>query len=577
MFLRFGITVIGISSDGDNRLLSVMKSLTSFDFNQTISTEPNLEPNKLNYIQDTVHIGTKLRNRMLNSSIVLYMGNKVVSIVHIKTLLQMVPKEIHGLVYSDINPEDRQNYNSLQKIMQDRVLNAMKLNVADCDGTIMYLKLCRLITSSFIEPKLAPIERIYNIWYAVFFFRCWKKYIIASDDQSLNANFISNNSYTCVEINAHNIIEIVRKLRSTGEENLFLTTLFASQPCENIFRMMRSMGTINYTKINFWLNELLHMIARVEILNKTIYTCKAIEFPRTSKEEAQNILQTLPSDDEIKETIVRAQTHALQEAALFGMVFVADDIKTPQMKSRMKKVETPSESESESNSDDETLEICDQQSLEVEAASSSLVFIQPDGTTRTVRKSTFIWEQIIEKDKLSSDRLKRVQGSSRSILGSNAKRQKLTPSSSSETNDPIPDGNIIILDEIAIGDWILFDLKNDQIPSNFKDEVDKLNGHLLGLVTGFRYREGKKRTTQYKTNFVSLSQEQGEKKVIVLAIWYSCAEDGLLSQISGNFSIGINSYKRTIKTPTIKAGIDSVSYILPFQYSDLKNIFMATN
>lgn len=577
MFLRFGITVIGISSDGDNRLLSVMKSLTSFDFNQTISTEPNLEPNKLNYIQDTVHIGTKLRNRMLNSSIVLYMGNKVVSIVHIKTLLQMVPKEIHGLVYSDINPEDRQNYNSLQKIMQDRVLNAMKLNVADCDGTIMYLKLCRLITSSFIEPKLAPIERIYNIWYAVFFFRCWKKYIIASDDQSLNANFISNNSYTCVEINAHNLIEIVRKLRSTGEENLFLTTLFASQPCENIFRMMRSMGTINYTKINFWLNELLHMIARVEILNKTIYTCKAIEFPRTSKEEAQNILQTLPSDDEIKETIVRAQTHALQEAALFGMVFVADDIKTPQMKSRIKKVETPSESESESNSDDETLEICDQQSLEVEAASSSLVFIQPDGTTRTVRKSTFIWEQIIEKDKLSSDRLKRVQGSSRSILGSNAKRQKLTPSSSSETNDPIPDGNIIILDEIAIGDWILFDLKNDQIPSNFKDEVDKLNGHLLGLVTGFRYREGKKRTTQYKTNFVSLSQEQGEKKVIVLAIWYSCAEDGLLSQISGNFSIGINSYKRTIKTPTIKAGIDSVSYILPFQYSDLKNIFMATN
>lgn len=247
------------------------------------------------------------------------------------------------------------------------------------------------------------------------------------------------------------------------------------------------------------------------------------------------------------------------------------------MKSRIKKVETPSESESESNSDDETLEICDQQSLEVEAASSSLVFIQPDGTTRTVRKSTFIWEQIIEKDKLSSDRLKRVQGSSRSILGSNAKRQKLTPSSSSETNDPIPDGNIIILDEIAIGDWILFDLKNDQIPSNFKDEVDKLNGHLLGLVTGFRYREGKKRTTQYKTNFVSLSQEQGEKKVIVLAIWYSCAEDGLLSQISGNFSIGINSYKRTIKTPTIKAGIDSVSYILPFQYSDLKNIFMATN
>lgn len=97
------------------------------------------------------------------------MGNKVVSIVHIKMLLRLVPKEVHGLVHSDINPEDRQNYHSLEKIMEDLVLNAMKVNVADCEGTIMYLKLCKLITSSFTAPNLKPIERIYNIWYAVFF------------------------------------------------------------------------------------------------------------------------------------------------------------------------------------------------------------------------------------------------------------------------------------------------------------------------------------------------------------------------------------------------------------------------
>lgn len=84
--------------------------------------------------------------------------NKVASIVHIRTLLKAVPKEIHGLVYSDINPEDKQNFTSLEKVMDDRVLNAMKLNVADSEGTIMYLKLCRQITSSFTAPNLKPVE-----------------------------------------------------------------------------------------------------------------------------------------------------------------------------------------------------------------------------------------------------------------------------------------------------------------------------------------------------------------------------------------------------------------------------------
>lgn len=101
-------------------------------------------------------------------------GKRVVSIVHIKALLKLVSKDVHGLVHSDIIPEDRQNYKSLEKLMKERVLNAMETNVADSKGTIMYLKLCKLITSSFLAPDLKPIQRIYSIWYAVFFLRCWR-------------------------------------------------------------------------------------------------------------------------------------------------------------------------------------------------------------------------------------------------------------------------------------------------------------------------------------------------------------------------------------------------------------------
>lgn len=185
-----------------------------------------------------------------------------------------------------------------------------------------------------------------------FFLRCWRAHIKSSDEYSLMEHFISNNAYTCVEINAHNLIEIVRKLRSTREENLFLPILFASQPCEHIFRMVRSMGTINYTKINFWLNELLHMIARVDIINKTMYTCKEIEFPRLSKEKSSNILSKLPADDEIKEIIENAQTHALQEAVRFGIFSLLNEIKYPEIKTRP--LETTTDSDNEDNSDQDS-------------------------------------------------------------------------------------------------------------------------------------------------------------------------------------------------------------------------------
>lgn len=114
-----------------------MESSTSFDLAQITTNEPSLKPN---CVQDTVHIGTKLRNRLLNSSIALNIGSKIVSVVHIKSLLDRVPKEIHGLVRTDITPEDRQNYRSLEKIMDDRVLNALKLNSVNSEATVMYLK-----------------------------------------------------------------------------------------------------------------------------------------------------------------------------------------------------------------------------------------------------------------------------------------------------------------------------------------------------------------------------------------------------------------------------------------------------
>lgn len=114
-------------------------------------------------IQDTIHIGTKLRNRLLKPSVMLPMGNTLVSVAHIKLLLNSVSKEIHGLVLTDICPLDRQNYGSLEKVIRPRVLESMEKYIVNSDATIQYLRICEQITSCFLNNELKPIERVYKI------------------------------------------------------------------------------------------------------------------------------------------------------------------------------------------------------------------------------------------------------------------------------------------------------------------------------------------------------------------------------------------------------------------------------
>lgn len=83
---RYGIEVAGISSDGDTRLLRCMKLETKIG-KKHLNNMPlyfNCSLSKKLYVQDTIHIGTKLRNRLLKQSVILPMGNYQVSVSHLK-------------------------------------------------------------------------------------------------------------------------------------------------------------------------------------------------------------------------------------------------------------------------------------------------------------------------------------------------------------------------------------------------------------------------------------------------------------------------------------------------------------
>lgn len=144
--------MIGISCDGDERLLNAMKSRIKLDLTPTSDLSQYLNLGPIN-VQDSIHIATKLRNRLLNTSISLQMGNMMVTATHIEMLLSL-PKQIHGLVLNDIRPDDRQNYSSFLKIIFPRVIEAMKKQVPDSNATVKFLELCKQITSSFIDNHL---------------------------------------------------------------------------------------------------------------------------------------------------------------------------------------------------------------------------------------------------------------------------------------------------------------------------------------------------------------------------------------------------------------------------------------
>lgn len=600
IFCRFQIDVIGFSSDGDARLLRAMKCITLFDMKPNIDVIKRVNANPV-CVQDTVHIGTKLRNRLLNSSIVLRIGNEVVTVVHIKMLLNVAPKTIHGLVHSDIYPEDRQNFKSLEKIIHDRVIQSLESNVPHCNATVAYLKMCKQITTSFIEENLDPIERIYRIWNSLYFLRCWRQSIQKTKNQTLAENFISSNAYMCIEINAHALVQLTVKLRSS--QNMFLPIKFASQPCEHIFRLFRSMGTSNYTKINFTLNELFHLNARMEMANKICYSCPEIVFPRieiesslvsTSRSTLEIRQPNLPSDEQILEAMNKAIIDALAQAEKFGIHLAPDDITNCEINTNDNLLdeilEEPDEDEFNINDPDENIDKLADNDLDIDSTAESHRNIEVwdiDGSVKIIPKSTLIWMLTESKDKLSSDRLKRVQGSASKPSFKRIKHDQ-------------PRSTVFKADQLEIGEWAVFETDNIQNDSGIRD-------YKIGVITGFRILEkkstGKGHWKQYKSDCVPINTENNQtiskklrlklgldlgfdtspNEIQVLGVFYTCDERGILrpslrpDEHIDKFDL--KNYIATMKTPKTRKGDNpgSIFYSIPCEYPELIRLLTELN
>lgn len=444
-----------------------------------------------NFVQDPSHLGAKLRNRKLRPTGTLPMGSKQISSGHLKILLREVSKNTHGLTRFDVCPDDRQNFGSLIKCMKLRVRNALKQFVPESEGTVFYLLLCEELTSSFMSKTMMPLERVEKCFHAIYFIRIWRKWILASG-YNLKSHFISRNAYVCCEINGANLLSFIKRLQNEPEK--FQLPIFDSQGCERAFRQFRSMGSVNFTRINFTLLELLNMIRRIECQSDILYnklSCFEIDFPKLKAKTTseKTIIYPLPTNEEVEECLERAKRQAISDAAKFEMYVNEFDIDTwelPNTNVNVDDIICDDEFSADEFSDEESIcsedEPCtdadtnifcdnDEEMEETpEETNNKWVTVVENGEEKFIRKGTLVWSLTESREKLSKDRLTRVQESS-----------KGTSAALSRKSNNLSEQKVLQSKYINLFEWCVFKTSNDEVNP----------GICFGVLLSFRYSQGK--------------------------------------------------------------------------------------
>lgn len=318
------ISIFGWSSDGDTRCLRAMRIRSGLAFNPSnVPVEwrewfnASYMP-KLNCVQDTHHICNKMKSRLYDTTAVMFMGNYIVSKSHLQILIDTVSKDKHLLVPSDIRPLDKMNFKPVEKIMNPVVREHLNESVPASLGTSTYLSLIENVFKAYMDEKLKPLERVYSLWYTIFFLRIWKIWLVQHPKLGIH-NFITYNAYSCIELNGHSLINIIASLAAAGEDEQFITTLMGSQTCEERFRRLRSLTTTNWTAINFSLLEMLHKIKRIEFCDEAMADLNdSFNFPRLNTKDHTSY--KLPTEEEIFDMVNKAKDDALRNAAEIGIV-----------------------------------------------------------------------------------------------------------------------------------------------------------------------------------------------------------------------------------------------------------------
>ena len=608
-----GITVLVLSTDGDSRAMKYMRCSSRLGVQLTSSDRADPEslvnrhslrmqipyfvcdylPNSVISIQDPTHLGAKLRCRLGKLDNFMPFGNCSVSLTHITELMSKVGKDVHGLREGDIKFEDKMNYYAVRRLCNPKVRELLQKYVPGSEGTFFYLKLMDYITNSYLDKKLDPLTRVYQMWYSVFCFRAWRYWMSCDSTYPLGKHFVTPNTYLCAEINAHSLVMLLVRLLKDGTPNLLKTYLKTSQPCESYFKATRSFTPVGSTQSTFTLLDfLIHRCRKADAHMRltALGASDNIIYPRHVKNQERYgslsgeayVCASLPSVKEIISEMERARVDAKAQMERLQVLLSDPDLKVysfdPRLASKWgESLEAPAPTDEDAFEFDDCEEIalegedpcniidsyeesllksiegaqltdfssllesrvikfCEKQNdrpvrdIDQEILSSPFVIVtRDDGTVVTFKKMTIVWLCENGVKKQSSDRNTRVTQSSNFIIA-----RKL----------------IVCFPEtrkIRLSDWCIF--KSDDTKGRGKNKKYRV---LVGRVLSFRLMSGTNKELKYK-----IYDWDGEQNVGALCDWFSF--NHVNNKISGCLTIqpmfahgyhSCNNYVCSLPPPT---------------------------
>lgn len=328
---KIGIDVLTFSSDSDSKFNRAMrknshlgcKSVTFdaawFKCGGDVTSIPY-------YVQDTPHLVGKMRNllvKTLRYPEMLQFGNYIIKLNHLEFLLNHFPKDQHQLTETILRPEDKQNFASVLRICDEKVRHLLLDHVQGSAGTVKYLEIIQNFHDSYMNTTLSPLERVSKLWYSTFLARIWRQFVLKKPNKTLRDNFITSNTFSCMEHNAHAMVLIILFLRASNQPNLFKPWLYSSQPCEGFYRLLRSFTPCFSQVTNCTVKEMLYRIHRIGLQNDISNdSSNKIIFPDKLKAKYHERTNdfTLPSKDEILQEIIEAKTKAVDDAIILGLM-----------------------------------------------------------------------------------------------------------------------------------------------------------------------------------------------------------------------------------------------------------------
>lgn len=170
----------------DTSALSLTRSLKSLDADPTIQKWLCSKLYPLLCTQDIVHLGVKLKSRLLKPTIILPFGKFIASSAHFHILVGQKGKDVHGLRRQDLDHKDKQNFDAVEHIIK---VSHLLDTLPDAIGTKAYIDLIGSCVYSFLDKTLSPEKRLEEIWFAVSFIRYWRQWLSIQPKFTLKKQF----------------------------------------------------------------------------------------------------------------------------------------------------------------------------------------------------------------------------------------------------------------------------------------------------------------------------------------------------------------------------------------------------